>query len=215
MRRLVQFLRSKWEEILITGIWLPLVIGAFSTMEPTMIGLSVVGGVISLFGLYSLVDKLSRRRRQPTFGGEASGIPRRASLFTVGLQTDTIDYAIAGQKPEYLGFLCTEDSLPLIEKLLSQYSFRPEQWRREIVDPHDVADVRAKTNLIIDWLLRQGLTPESIVVDPTGGLTPMSLGAFSVAQERQIDAQYVRSRYQINRPVPGTQELIFLSHFPW
>lgn len=173
--------------------------------------LSVVGAA-SLLGLYALLDKL-RRRRQPAFGGEASGVSRRAILFTVGLQTDTIDYALNGQHPDYVGFLCTDQSLSVVDKLLAEHVLPQERWRREIADARDIADVRAKTALLIDWLLRQGLIPESIVVDLTGGLTPMSLGAFSLAQERQIDSQYVRSRYQGNRPVPGTQELVFVSHF--
>jgi hypothetical protein len=214
MRHLAQFLQSKWEEILVTGIWVPLVLAAASTADPVMIALSLVGGAASLFGLYSLVDKLSQRRQLPKFGGEASKIPRRGNLFSVGLQTDTIDYAIKGQKPEYLAFLCTEESLPVLDKLIAQHALREGQWRREIVDARDITDIRAKTNLLIDWLLRQGLTSGDIVVDPTGGLTPMSLGVFSVAQERQIDSQYMRSRYQSNRPIPGTQELVLLSHYP-
>jgi hypothetical protein len=63
-------------------------------------------------------------------------------------------------------------------------------------------------------MIRHGLKPEEIALDPTGGMTPMSLGAFSVAQERQIDSQYVRSNYDDqNRPIRGSQELIFLSRY--
>ncbi len=113
MRRLVQFLQTKWEEILVTGVWVPLVLAAILTADALIIALSLGGGVASLYGLYFLVDKLGRRRWLPTFGGEASGIPRRAILFTVGLQTDTIDYAIRGQKPEYLAFLCTGETDPV------------------------------------------------------------------------------------------------------
>jgi hypothetical protein len=213
MRRLVQFVQAKWEEILIMGIWIPLIVAALSTTNPTMIVLSVGGGVASLFGLYALFDKLNRRRRLPTFGGEASTTPRQAILFTMGLQADTMDYTIWGQQPEYVGFLCTEQTLSVVDGVISRHAFREGHWRREIVEPRDISDVRAKTNALLDWLLRQELAPERIVVDPTGGLTPMSLGAFSVAQERQIDSQYVRSQYQDNRPVPGTQELVFLSRF--
>lgn len=212
MRRLVQFLRSKWEEILVTGIWLPLVLAAVLTTEPITITLSLVGGV-SLFGIYSLIDKLGRRR-EPSFGGEASGTLRRAILFTVGLQAETMDNPIRGQKPEHLVFLCIEQSLSVIERLISHHRFAPEHWRREIVAAEDIADVRVKTNVLIDWFLRQGLSSESIVANPTGDLTPMSLGAFSVAQERQIDSQYVRSQYQGSQPISGTRELVFLSQFP-
>jgi hypothetical protein len=51
MRRLVQFLQSKWEEILVTGIWVPLVLAAVLPTEP-IIALSLVGSAASLFGIY-------------------------------------------------------------------------------------------------------------------------------------------------------------------
>jgi hypothetical protein len=44
MKYLAQFLWAKWEEILVAGIWTPLVIAAISTTDPAMIILSVVGG---------------------------------------------------------------------------------------------------------------------------------------------------------------------------
>jgi hypothetical protein len=50
-----------------------------------------------------------------------------------------------------------EESLPVLDKLIAQDALREGQWRREIVDARDVTDVRAKTNLLVDWLLRQRL----------------------------------------------------------
>jgi hypothetical protein len=213
MDQLFHFLRSQWQEIAIPGIWIPIVITAITTGDATFIILSLIGGALLMVALYSLLDKL-KKRWQPTFGGEASGIPRKGLIFTVGLQAETIDYALAGQNPQWAGFLCTEQTLGVVDRLMASQQFPPDHWRREIVDPRDIIDVRAKTHALLDWMIRQGLKLEEIALDPTGGMTPMSLGAFSVAQERQIDCQYVRSRYdEQNRPIRGSQELIFLSRY--
>ena len=211
--QLFRFLRSQWQEIVIPGIWIPIVITALTTGSIIFIVLSLIGGALVMVALYSLIDKI-RKRQQPTFGGEASGIPRKGLIFTVGHQAETIDYALQGQKPQWAGFLCTEQTLGVVDKLMASQQFPPDYWRREIVDPRDIADVRTKTHALLDWMIRHGLKPEEIALDPTGGMTPMSLGAFSVAQERQIDSQYVRSNYDDqNRPIRGSQELIFLSRY--
>lgn len=213
MHRLSHFLGSRWEEIVWMGVWIPIVTTAMVTGNIIFITLSLIGGAGSLIALYSLIDKM-RKRRQPTFGGEASGNSRKGLIFTVGLQVETIDYALQGQNPQWAGFLCTEQTLGVVDKLMAAQHFTPERWRREIVDPRDIADVRAKTHSLIDWLVKQGVKTNEIALDPTGGMTPMSLGAFSVAQEWHLDSQYVRSRYDDqNRPVRGTQELIFLSRY--
>lgn len=211
MHRLFHFMRSRWEEILCTGVWLPIVTGALFTGNLVFLTLSLLGGGASLIALYSLVEKI-KKRRQPSFGGEASGIARKGLIFTVGHQTETIEYALGGQQPQWVGFLCTEQTIDVTDRLVRSLQLSADRWRREIVDPRDIADVRTKTQSLIDWLAKQGLKTEQIALDPTGGMTPMSLGAYSVAQERQIDSQYVRSRYdENNQPIRGTQELIFLS----
>jgi hypothetical protein len=213
MDQLFHFLRSQWQEIVIPGIWIPIVIWAITTGNVPFIVFSLIGGALLIVALYSLIDKV-RKRQQPAFDGEASGISRKGLIFTVGMQGDTIAYVLQGQQPQWADFLCTEQTLGVVDKLMASQQFPPERWRREIVDPRDIADVRAKTHSLIDWLVKQGLKTEEIALDPTGGMTPMSLGAYSVAQERQIDSQYVRSRYdEQNRPVRGTQELIFLSRY--
>ncbi|MGH9890493.1 MAG: hypothetical protein ACREA0_00610 [bacterium] len=213
MHRLPHFLQSQWEQIVWTVVWIPLVLTALVAGDITFFILSFIGGGISLIALYSLIDKI-RKRRQPSFGGEASGIHRIGLIFTVGLQGDTITYVLRGQNPQWVGFLCTEQTLNVVETLVRDRGLKPDHWRREIVDPRDIDDIRTKTDLIFYWMLQKGLKTEKVALDPTGGMTPMSLGAYSVAQERQIDSQYVRSEYdEQNRPIPGSQELVFLSRY--
>lgn len=212
MWRLSRFIRAKWEEMLILGLWLPFFIWAVSTGAVVLCILILLGGATSLIGLYFLIDKLKRRAR-PTFGGEATRIPRRAIVCTVGMQLDTLTYAIEGLQPSYIGFLCTEASWSVVDDIVTQCRLAEGHWRREIVDPQNLDDIRTKGAILLAWLRQQGVSTEEIVVDPTGGLTPMSLGLFSIAQEETIDSQYVRSLYQKNRPIPGTQEVVLLSRF--
>lgn len=84
----------------------------------------------------------------------------------------------------------------------------------EIVDAWSVVEVRAKTGYLLDWLARHGVSPAEMVVDITGGTSIMSAGAFSVAAERGIDCQYVRSDYdENNRPKPNTQRGVFVTRY--
>lgn len=210
-----QYLRRSWQEIVVLGIWLPVVTAAVFSGSIAVIVVSILGGLVSIPLLYFLIAQFNRlKRKQPTFGGEASTVPRKGLIFTVGLQTDTAAYCLEYQKPNFVGFLCSEQTMRTAKTLLASHSFSEDSCHQEIVDPHDVADVRAKTLFTIDWMLRKGLGTEDIAMDPTGGLTSMSLGALSAAQERAIDCQYLMSKYnEHNRPIRGTQRLVFISRY--
>jgi hypothetical protein len=215
MYRLLQFLKARWEEIVWLGIWFPIITAAIFSGSVIVIVLSIVGGIASIMVLYLLVAQIEKlRRKKPTFGGEASTVPRKGLIFTVGLQTDTLAFCLQVQKPHYVGFLCSEQTLHIVDSLVVSHGISADRRHREVVDPRDIADVRAKTFFLIDWMLTQGPRAEDIAVDPTGGMTSMSLGAFSAAQERKVDCQYLLSSYdERNRPIEGTQRLIFITRY--
>lgn len=76
MRRLAQFLCSNWEEIPVTGIWLPFILASVPDATPVMIALRLAGRTTSFVMLYALPDTLSRHHRPPTFEGKANGGPK-------------------------------------------------------------------------------------------------------------------------------------------
>jgi uncharacterized protein (DUF2062 family) len=58
--QLFRFLRSQWQEIVIPGIWIPIVITALTTGSIIFIVLSLIGGALVMVALYSLIDKIQK-----------------------------------------------------------------------------------------------------------------------------------------------------------
>jgi hypothetical protein len=162
-----------------------------------------------------VVGVVQQYRRRPRRGENvAFQVPRRAVVFTVGGQSSTIEYALETQKPELMGFLCSQRTEHVADGIIARYGLDKGCYKKELVDPQNIIEIRAKTEFILEWLSQKGLAPGDVVIDITGGMTPMSVGAFSVAEERRIDSQYVKSDYDANnRPIPGTQEAILVSRY--
>jgi len=61
----------------------------------------------------------------------------------------------------------------------------------------------------------KGLRAQEIAADITGGTTPMSVGVFSMTEERNVDRQYIFCKQydEKNRCVNGTQEAVFISRY--
>lgn len=215
MKQLQHFVKTRWQEILITGVFLQSFIAAVFTLDPLIIVGTTLGGLVLLIIVFEGVNRLQQRRHQPQRGENiAFQTPRRAVVFTVGGQSFTIEQALDNQAPEFAGFLCSQQTEYVADDLISRYGFDPQHYKKELVDPQNIVEIRAKTGFILDWLVQNGLAREDTVVDVTGGLTPISVGAFSVAEERQIDSQYIKSDYDgNNRPIPGTQEAVFVSRY--
>ncbi|MGH9891186.1 MAG: hypothetical protein ACREA0_04225 [bacterium] len=213
MRQAYSYISSEWQSIFVTVVWIPTALAAFLGGDIVLGILVLALGAVALWGIYTVIEK-QRRRRCPVFGGSAAEVPRKGIILTAGGQTETIDYSIMGLKPQYVGFLCTGETLPIVKAAPCTKGFDEEHSRYEIVDPWDMDDIRLKTILVIDWMLSRGLRARDLALDPTGGFKSMSLGAYAAAQERHIDTQYVRSTYDNqNRPVRGTQTLTFLSRY--
>lgn len=213
MRLLYSYLSSEWQSLFITVIWIPTALAAFIGGDIVLGVLVLTLGGVALWGIYTLLEK-QRKQRRPIFGGSAAEVARKGIIFTVGRQMETIDYSMLGLKPQYVGFLCTGESLPIAKAAPCARDFDEEHARYEVVNPWEIEDIRLKTNLVIDWMLSRGLSVQDLALDPTGGFTSMSLGAYAAAQDHQIDTQYVRSSYDDhNRPIRGTQTLTFLSRY--
>ena len=214
MSELKQFFRSRWVELLIAGVWLQSVISAAFTGSLALLALTALGGLVLLAVIFALVGWL-RRRRPPTYGkGEAFDVPRQALVFTVGKQKATLSFALESQRPTWLGLICSWASEETADEIKAASGIDAEHVKKEIVDPWNVVEVREKTAFILDWLTQRGVAPTEVAVDITGGTAIMSAGAFSVAAERQIDCQYVRSDYDDNnKPIPDTQRGVHVTHY--
>jgi hypothetical protein len=214
MTDLLSYFRSHWRELLIAGVWLQSVVSAAFSRSWVVFALTAFGGLLVLLAIFSVVGWV-RSRRRPTYGdSESFDTPRQALVFTVGRQKDTILFSLQAQRPAWLGLLCTRQTEGLAREVAEVSGLDTEHVQVEIVDPWSVVEVRDKTIILLDWLARRGVPPGNIAVDITGGTSVMTAGTFSVASERQIDTQYVRSDYdENNRPVPGSQRGVFVVHF--
>jgi hypothetical protein len=208
------FFRTRWVELLIAGVWLQSVISAAFTGSLALLAITTLGGLALLALIFWLVGRV-RGRRRPDYGpNEAFVVPRRALICTVGKQKETALFSLSRQRPEWLGLICTRQSEDVAGEIEAASELDAQHVRKEIVDPWSVAEVRAKTAFLLDWLARHGVPPAEVAVDITGGTSIMTASAFSMACERQVDCQYVRSEYDAdNRPIRGTQRGVFVTRY--
>jgi hypothetical protein len=214
VNELTRYFRSRWLELLVAGVWLQSVVSAAFSGSWVVFALTTVGGLVVLLAILAVVGRVRGRKKALYGASEAFHAPCQALIFTVGRQKDTILLAMEVQQPSWLGLICTRQTEELAHEVAQASGFDAEQVQVELVDPWSVVEVRAKTAFLLDWLARHGVPPRQISVDITGGTSIMSAGAFSMASERQINTQYVRSDYdQDNQPLPGSQRGVFVAQF--
>ncbi len=212
MQELRRFFAQRWQELLITGIWLQSAVAAAFTGNVWAIVLTSLGGLILLFATFSVIGWLQRRTR---FGnGKLLAMPRKAIVFTVGYQKNTILWAIDAQKPEWLGLLCSRETESVANEIAGESGVATDHIQKEIADATSVEDIRSKMATILDWLKRNAVARPDTIVDITAGTAVMSVGTFSMANERSYDCQYLRSQFDINnKPIKGTQEpVVIVAH---
>ncbi len=211
MGELSRFLHTHWIDLLVAGVYLQSVVGAAIARDWGLLALTGLGGLVLLVAVFWLAEQLQRRRAAPLGVGAAFTIPRRGLILTVGGQKDTALIAIQSLEPEWLGLLCSRQTEAVAEEILAASGLSGEHVQKEIADAWDIIDVRNKTDALFKWLVHKENTTAEIAVDITGGTTPMSVGAFTMAEEWGIDTQYVRSRFDAqNKPIPKTQDGIVI-----
>ena len=143
-----------------------------------------------------------------------SRFPRKGLIFTTGGQDDTLRISLRHQKPDFVAFICSNETKDKADKLLTEFGFDIEHHKIELVDPRDIDDIRIKTETSYNWMKKNGVNDADIAIDITGGTKPMSLGAFLVAEGKQVDSQYIFChKYENNKCVDGTQEALLLGNF--
>jgi hypothetical protein len=172
---------------------------------------SIIVLLIVIFAIKVAVTKLAQKG---SIGGEAFKVRRKGIIYTAGMQTETIKASLDNQTPSFIGFLCSRVTEPYVERLLKEIGFDEDKYNKKSIDPQNINEIRVETNLIIDWMFSKGLKSSEIVVDVTGGMTTMSVGAFSLADELKIDTQYIKSEFDDkNRPIKNTQQGVFVRRY--
>jgi hypothetical protein len=214
MTQLDHFVRFHWKEIVVVNIFPQCVIAAIYSFQFSILLGTVLIGLALVAFVFGLVWILSKRKSPLRGEAAAFQVPRRGMIFTVGLQPHTVRMALDHRRPDYIAFVCSSASELLANELVEEFRYELDHCKKEVVDIRNIREIRAKTGLILDWMAEKGLETDEIAADITGGMTTMSVGVFSVTEERQVDSQYIRSQYdEQNRPVKNSQEAVFVSRY--
>lgn len=214
MTELKHFIRSRWDELLITCVYLNASVASIFTGDIRKVLLVWLGGLVLLAVIFSVRAQMQKRHHPLRGENVAFQVPRRGLIFTVGMQKETILIAARQQKPEFFGFIYTAKSEPLARELMDLLSCNEENCLDKKVNPNNILEVRTETGLILDWMISKGLKSWEIAADITGGTTTMSVGVFSMIDERHMDSQYIYCRqYDGKNCVDGTQEAVFVSRY--
>ncbi len=215
MTQLKHFLRNRWDELLITCVYLNAFVASIFTGDITTVLLVSLGGLALLAIIFTVRGQVQKRHLPLRGQNIAFQVPRRGLIFTAGLQPETIRLAVRHQKPEFIGFICSAKSEPTVVQLTEEFNCNEDNCIEKLVNSNDIKDIRTETGLILDWMISKGLKPREIAADITGGTTTMSVGVFSMTEERHVDSQYIFCRQydDNNRCLDGTQEAVFISRY--
>jgi hypothetical protein len=222
MHSLILLLKEKGVELLLGGL-----IGLVLGNVPALVGNNPnVALVVALAIALLLVVHLWARNYQKTHVNLTLGEmiafkkKRRGVIFTLGLRSadkGSVIYLIQkALQPEYIGFLGTPQTEKLVEAIVRELNLKVGTYKTEAWEMTEIDEGKTKTSLVIDWMGKQGLGKSEIVLDITGGTATMSVAAFMAAQERQIDCQYIQSRYDEikNEYVKESQKPVLITNYP-
>jgi CRISPR-associated protein (TIGR02710 family) len=109
---------------------------------------------------------------------------RTRALIMVISRTDTIELAVEEFEPEMVGVILSQDILgPIVtkcEELTPRTSFR----YRIVDSPMEISHSFERFEHLLSELESLGYTPQDVVLDVTGGTTPMRFGAALAAMTR-------------------------------
>jgi hypothetical protein len=141
------------------------------------------------------------RNRFPEVGGTAEADAEWGALvFTVSMNEQVPRWVLQTLRPRFAAFVASESSRPAADRLAAHARGLGIEVlpARLVADPDDPADTRRETLALLQLVKDKGAG--RVAVDLTGGKTPMSLGAFMAAEERQADTLYVTSEYENGKP---------------
>jgi hypothetical protein len=167
-------------------------IGDLSNIWGALLGtLAVIGSIVGFLKR----DEIRSYFTRITYSDVGRAIPKDQQyelvIFTVSHATVPL-MVIEKTQPKRIALIATEGSKAEAEMIAAQALGR-ENKIFVIDDKDDPAEAKATVNkAIAHW---EGIAPERIAVDVTGGTTPMSIGAFMAAQQASVTTIYMKSEY--------------------
>ena len=131
-------------------------------------------------------------------------------MLTLGTSWQPLALSIALLKPKKILVMCTQDTYPLLEILLSFLHVDRNNVQCAFVDRSSSEDIYLEMKAAyLDWSDKGKLC-----ADITGGTKAMASSAAMMAAVLGMDIYYVESRYLplYRRPLPGSEELKVLGN---
>lgn len=225
MNTLRKLLREKWQEVLATGVVLPVIFMVVPTGNLGAIVATVVGSAVLLGLIFSVAERVETRkllRGLPAIQQDAFAIPRRALVLTLSFHShkpgSVAHLALSRLKPDYLVLLGTPETEAegVHTRLIEMHGLNPDHTKMERWAPPEIEEGIAKTILAFQWLYRQGVSREEIVVDLTAGTAIASVAVYIAAERERIDCQYVHSVFdrEKNAILEGSQRPLLIRQHP-
>ena len=149
---------------------------------------------------------------------------RRGIVMLVGLDSDQPGSDVAqllrtAGDAEYLAMLGTPETLKrgVVARIRNQLlpalgrsipSNRIRVWEQNM-NAESIADFEQSTRDAVAWMLRQGLSPEEIVVDVSAGRRPMAFGALTAAGALEVEVQYLAAPWDAGTNTPIRSQRAF------
>ncbi|MGB3632853.1 MAG: TIGR02710 family CRISPR-associated CARF protein [Rubrobacteraceae bacterium] len=123
---------------------------------------------------------------------------RPKALILVTSRPESVEVAVETSRPAVLALIFSQDVLLAVAAKCSELSDSGVSFRHRMVDrPMEIEDAFDKFSLALSDLEEMGFPPEEVLLDVTGGTTPMRVGTALAAMTRGIGMvhQRVPQRY--------------------
>src|SRR5215210_1649685 len=108
------------------------------------------------------------------------------ALIMVVSRTDAVETAVNTLTPEIVGIISSQDFLGPVAKKCGELQSRATFRYRLVDSPMEIHDAFERFEHLFSELESLGYAPEDVVLDASGGTTPMRLGAALAAMTRGI-----------------------------
>lgn len=120
-----------------------------------------------------------------------SDVETRALIMVIS-RTDTIERAVEEFEPEMVGVILSQDILGPIVTKCTELGHRTSFLYRIVDSPMEISHSFERFEHLLSELENMGYAPEDVVLDVTGGTTPMRFGAALAAMARNMGMVHQR-----------------------
>lgn len=126
-----------------------------------------------------------------------SEIPNTKALILLASRPESVEVAVGRLRPESVGVIVSQEILPAVVAKCSEFGDRVRFLYRIVDSPMEISDAFGRFEHLLSELEENGYSREEVLLDATGGTTPMRLGVALAAMTRGVEMvhQRVPQRY--------------------